>query len=163
MVLLDKLSLKKDYYQTECYLEFNNCEIVLDTNPEWIFIKVNQSILNQFSEIKREISLIVNRNSEFYCDCIKIIKTNDNYEEVIKVKTDNIELKNGVYNIKLNVYGIWFNKTFYGPMIKIIHAESNLNQTNEISLNQTNEISLNEDSDEEIDNYFNSYRFNLKK
>jgi hypothetical protein len=121
-MVLTKVLLKKDHYETELSLEFKNCQVINHDN-EYIYIKVDQSILNKFSEIKKDIIKIVNKNPELYCDCKKIIYDKETFEEVIKVKQNNISISIGNYDVTLLLYGIWFSKNSYGPMVKIIEAK----------------------------------------
>ena len=118
-----KIIQKKDHYETELFLEFKNCKINFD--EDWVFIKIDENINNRFSEIKKNIIKIIKRNPELYCDCKKIIYLKETFEEVIKVKRNNIELKEQTENCDINIllYGIWFSKNSYGPMLKIIQVD----------------------------------------
>jgi len=134
-MVLTKVLLKKDHYETELSLDFKNCEIIQHDN-EYIYIKMTDIISNKFSEIKKDIIKIINKNPELYCDCKKIIHDKETFEEVIKVKKNNIEVDNNTnYDVTLLLYGIWFSKNSYGPMVKIIEAKN------------TNSTFLKEDSD----------------
>ena len=73
--MLNKVVFQKDHYSAELLLECKNCEIIPDPeSSEWVFVKVTDEVLNNFSEIKRDILIIINRNPELYCDCKKFIK-----------------------------------------------------------------------------------------
>jgi hypothetical protein len=124
IMVLNKVLIKKDHYETELSLEFKNCEIIQHDN-EYIYIKVNQNILNTFSEIKKDIIKIVKKNPELYCDCKKIIHDKETFEEVIKVERKGIPFSIGNYDVTILLYKIWFGKSSYGPIIKVIEAKGN--------------------------------------
>ena len=148
--MLTKVVLKKDHYETDVILEFKNCEIV-NIDSEWVFIKVkvNESKLN---ELKKDIIKIINRNPELYCDCKKIIQLKNTFEEVIKVKKNEIEVINCKCDVSIMVYGIWFKSSSYGPMLKLTNFK-------EIeSINSFLPNSEDTDSDDEI-----KFHYNLKK
>jgi hypothetical protein len=123
-MVLNNVLLKKNYYETELSLEFKNCEIIQYDN-EYIYIKVNDIILNKFAEIKKDIIKIINKNSELYCDCKKIIHDKETFEEVIKVERNSIPFSIGNYDITILLYKIWFGKNSYGPTVKVIEAKGN--------------------------------------
>ena len=147
--MLTKVVLKKDHYETEFILEFKNCEIV-GNDSEWVFIKVKESKLN---ELKKDIIKIINRNPELYCDCKKIIQLKNTFEEVIKVKKNEIEVTNCKCDVSIMIYGIWFNKSSYGPMIKLTKL-TKIESINSSFLPNPEDT----DSDEEI-----HFHYNLKK
>ena len=64
--MLNKFILNKDHYETETLLEFKNCQIVqvnqvnqVNEDNDYVFIKVNDTILNKFSDIKKEIIKVI--------------------------------------------------------------------------------------------------------
>ena len=121
-----ELKFKNGQYETEVFLECKNCTAVLQTDPDTIYLKVDNNFLKRLNEIKREINLSLHRNPELYCDCKKIIKVGNIFEEVIKTKINGFEFKpDTFYNIKFVIYGIWVSKTSYGPMIKILESIEN--------------------------------------
>ena len=146
--MLNKIILKKDHYEIDYVLEFKNCEIVY-TDSECVFIKVNEIILKKIIELKKDIVKIINRNSEFYCDCKKIIKLKNTFEEVIKVDKNEIEVTNCKCDVSLMIYKIWFSKCSYGPMLKLTKL-TNLNES-VISFLPNPEDT---DSDEEINHHY---------
>jgi hypothetical protein len=150
------LKFKEDHYETEVFLESVNCQAVLQADSEIVYLKVDNKCIKRLNEIKREINLNLNRNPELYCDCKKIIKVGNTFEEVIKTKTNGFEFQSGeLYTIKFVIYGVWINKSSYGPMIKIIESSANKMLTflkDDLT-----------DSDEEINNNFEFYnKINLK-
>jgi len=148
-----KTVFKKDHYETQVVLDCFNCK-VLQSDTQFTFLKVEETLLKQLENLKREITGIVNRNPEFYCDCKKIIKNDKTFEETLKVNNNDFKFEIGKnYNLKLLIYSIWIGKSSYGPLLKVI--ESNQIET-EINSNFLQES----DSDEEIQNHFDN--FNLK-
>ena len=133
-----KVNLKKEilsnegsYYETNYTFECKNSKIMLIDNS-WIYLKVDTDLFtNLFTnlKLKKEIVKVMRRSPELYCDCKKIIKVKDTFEEVIKVKNNfnennnfNVNENNNV-NVELLLYGIWFDKSSYGPMIKVIKMD----------------------------------------
>jgi hypothetical protein len=150
-MVLDKVLLKKDHYATELLLEFKNCEII-QHDSDYIYIKVNDSILNKFSEIKNDIVKIIKKNPELYCDCKKIIHDKEIFEEVIKVERNSIPFSIGNYDVSILLYKIWFGKSSYGPIVKVIEAK-----TNSISF-----LKEESDSDSEIQSAVQNFCSNYK-
>jgi len=152
--MLSKIVLKKDHYDVECVIDCKNCEI-LQIEHEYVFIKINNE--TPFNELKKDINKLINRNSELYCDCKKVILLKNTFEEVIKVKFENENLKiNERYNISLMVYGIWFsnkNNCSYGPMIKI-------KEILPLKKNNISFLQIDTDSDEEINHHYNNKKKN---
>jgi hypothetical protein len=141
--MLENIVFQKDHYSTDLKLVYTTCEIIKQ-EPEWIYIKVDKKIRDDFSQIKREIIHLINRNPEMYCDAIKTINVNEKFQEVLKVKCNEITFNETNCDIQLCVYGIWFSKSSYGPMVKLETVQTNQE---------------NNDSDEEIFNHFSNYKF----
>ena len=126
--MLDKVVFQKDHYSSELFLDCKNCEIIPDPeSPEWVFLKVTDDILKSFSEIKRDILVIINRNPELYCDCKKFIKLKSSFEEVIKVKTNEniLNITETKCDVKICVHGIWFGQSSFGPMVRLDSIKTN--------------------------------------
>ena len=152
-----KSIFKKDHYETEVILESFNCK-VLEIDKEWVFLKVEDSILKRLETLKNEINFVVNRNPQYYCDSKKIIKNGKTFEETLKVKNGDFEFEIGqTYNLKLLVYSIWIGKSSYGPLIKVIQQD----KVDQIKLNFLQDSQS--DSDEEIQTHFENFsKINLK-
>ena len=150
-----KLLFKRDHYETEIVLDCKNCKI-LESNQEWTFLKVEDEVLNKISEIKRKINNTINRNSEFYRDCIRIVKHKQTFEESILVQTNGFTFTDQKYNIKLLVYRINLNKSSYGPVLKIIETEIVLSPATFVEDD-------NSDSETEIHGHFDHFKNSLKK
>jgi len=151
-----KTVFKGDYYETNIVLECNNCRIV-ESDPEWTFIKVDKQTLDKIHEIKLEINKIVFRNPEFYCDCKKFVKYKDTFEEVIKVKTNNFNfdfLTSKVFFFKILMERIQIGKSSYGPVLKLIEVSQDKNDI--VTTDFLEEPGIT-DSDEELQDHFEMY------
>jgi hypothetical protein len=150
-----KTHFKQDHYETDVTLECKNC-YVLQTDTQWTFLRVEQSVLDRLEEIKREINNIVNRNKEFYCDCKKIIKIKTSFEETIKVKTNDFLLNCfKPVSIKLLLNRINVGKSSYGPELKIVEFQENEN----VIFNSFLENGEESDNEDEINFLFENYNF----
>jgi len=120
-----KLILKKDHCEIEILLDFNDCEII-QFDEEWVFIKPVH--FDKIVELKKTLTGLLNKNVELYCDCKKIIYNDNCFEEVLKIKRNDVTIINNpngiLYTITVLVYGIWFSskQSSYGPMVKLINC-----------------------------------------
>jgi hypothetical protein len=161
MIDLKKVTLKKDHYEFEIVLEHKNCE-VLQVTDDHIFIKPRN--FNKINELKQDIIKMVNKNPELYCDCKKVLyhNLNDTFEEVLKVKTNGIEISPGEkYNINILVYGIWFsNRSSYGPMVKVLECKNNNSET--VFIPDPDEYNSDEEINDSLQHYAKMNQFKKK-
>ena len=85
---------------------------------EQSFIYIKPKSFSEFDALKGKIKL---QKQLLYCDCKKVIMSNDIFEEVIQVKNEKkfVESHYGKCFGKFHVYGYWMTDNSYGPMIKL--------------------------------------------
>jgi len=153
--MFKNIIFKKDHYEVEHLLEYKNCEI-LQHDSDWVYIKL--SSFNKIVELKNTIVKLLNKNPELYCDCKKIIYNSslngiNNFEEVIKVEKNKIEINNGInLDVSILIYGIWISNSSYGPMLKLINTSERDSTVNFLSDPEES------NSDEEINNSLKYYQ-----
>ena len=118
--MLENIVFRKDHYSTDLKLIYKTCEII-NQDPEWIYIKIDKKIIDDFYQIKRDITHLINRNPEMYCDAIKTINVDQKlrgFDQDWDVSKIN---KSDILDILLNKHK--FTKTLQN----ILKNEVNLN------------------------------------
>jgi hypothetical protein len=142
------MNIGKSFYVknhiTYCSIDKNNEPFIINISGtvvknenDYIYIKINNTLIDFIDELKKYFIKHVLENSkkiygmvksidtvtEFYCNPVKSILVKSKYIDVLKCKCDNKTL-NGYIHATVEIDCLWFSRNSFGPQFKIKDIKS---------------------------------------